>query len=157
MKSVRRDQWVGLLLFCIGAYYAWMTYSIPVQMAKDPGPKIFPYMGSICLIICGLGMFFSKWGSCDSEPFFTKQGWKRFGLCLLVMVAFVVSMYWLGTLITMLWASFVLTQMFSKGYNVKLFNKIIYCIVFCLILYFGFRDGFKISLPTSELVYRLIT
>lgn len=97
---MKKDTILGLVIFVLGLLFLFLTSRIPVKtFTDDPGPRVFPYLGSGILVICGIGIFLFRKKAAegqDSKPFLTKAGWKRAGIMTSLFIIYAVGLRFLG-------------------------------------------------------------
>ena len=147
-----RDRVTGAISLVLGIAVAVGTYLLPKStMPGDIGPKIFPAIAAGLLIICGLGLLLAK-GNNNNLFQYTPQQLKRLGLIILIMIAYVVAMDYLGFIGPNLVICYVLCTLFAKGKkNVPIWQRVVFSLSITLILYFSFTNLLAMKLPSGKL------
>ena len=154
MKKLNRTYVMGIVFIVFAAWVAFQTTLIPEKLvSNEPGPKLFPFISAIGMIVMALlSMIFD--GKKEKEenehgaaPYLDKDGWKRLGLIILECILFCVAMNFIGFWIT----SMIGMMMFIMTLKVDKKINIIFAVVLSAALgslcYFGFTKGFNIPLP----------
>ena len=76
-----KDRIGGIIFAIFGALVTSMASGIrmPANLS-EPGPRLFPCIAGVGMLICGLGMAVTAKSSGDEAPFLEKAGWKRLGI-----------------------------------------------------------------------------
>ncbi len=158
--KLKSDQFVGLLLLIVGVYFAILTSQLPRDITPtNPGPKLFPYIATFGLVVCGAGIFvqstLSKEEGKELVNVFTKSGWIGCVLALLILAAYTTLLHYVGFLISSPIMIFALTTLFAKGKNLKLTFRILFAVVLTVIVYILYTRFFGYKLPSGELFYMM--
>lgn len=147
MKKFSRDKLLAVVLFAIGLAYLVMTLSLKrfVTASRDPGPKIFPLIACIGLMICSVVIFFQK--KEEAEPFLNAKGWGKIIAALAIMTLYVVGLKYLGFLISTPPLLFGLVSLFQKGENIPIFKRLLFSVIASFVIYFVFVKMLKTILP----------
>lgn len=145
-----RDRVTGLISTVLGITVAIMTFQLPpTTMSGDVGPKVFPYIASALLILCGIGLLIN--GNKMSPAYYTKKQFMRLCLIFSVMLGFVAAMQYLGYMIASFVTLLILCTMFSQGKNVAVWKRIVFALAMTAALYVMFVKVFSIPLPSGVL------
>lgn len=150
---LKKDQIIGAGLVVAGIVFAAMTsrFSMPITM-EYPGPKMMPTIAVFGLIVCGIGIFVqSLLSKAEEKVFLGKEGWIRLAIGFVVLIVYVLGLMLVGYLISTPIFLFVAATMFSKEKPVKTLSKIIFSIVFSLMIYLIYVQLFGLSLPSGKL------
>lgn len=147
-----RNRITGLVLAVTGIIVFILTMGIKTWIdLGEPGPKLFPVIGSVGLFICGVGVFFQKEAE-NREPFLTKKGWMNILYLMIAMVLYVIVIYYVGFLIPTPFFLFAMINILAgKAKRPKLVNSITVSLVLSFGLYFIFTNLLKIVLPAGKL------
>lgn len=98
---MKRDHLLGLLLVLIGLAGLLMTAQIPVRtFTDDPGPRLFPTVGFVVLILSGLGIaLVGRGGGEDGGeggPPLNARAWRRLAAMALALIGYALAMWVFG-------------------------------------------------------------
>ena len=148
-----KDKVIGLVSFVLGIAALIGTYFIKVsKMAVsmgDPGPKVFPYVAGVLLVICGLGLFFKK--STDAKVFMTKQQWLRVLALFLAFAGYILLLYLAGFVIATPVLLFVMMTMFAGEKKPSILVRILYAMISTGVIYLLFVVLLKTNVPMGIL------
>ncbi|MGL5438102.1 MAG: tripartite tricarboxylate transporter TctB family protein [Lachnospiraceae bacterium] len=151
--KLKRDQITGAVLVLLGCIVAVMVnqFRIPFS-ASYPGPKALPMIAVIGFIICGAGVFITSTRNKEPEPvFLLKEGWLRSACSLGLLVIYVLGLKYVGYLISTPIISYLFAAYYAKGSNATLKAKVLFSILFTIIIYVIYIYAFGLGLPTGEL------
>jgi hypothetical protein len=113
-----------------------------------PGPKLFPLISVFGFIVCGSGLFIkSLMEKKDEDPFLTKDGWKKIGLCLGVMALYIIALIIAGFILATPVFLFLFITIFAGNNKTKFLYRILYSVIFSLVIYVVYVKGFHLNLP----------
>jgi hypothetical protein len=146
---LKKDKLIGIIIFLSGAVSLALTLQIPAPMcAEDPGPRLFPYLGSGLLLISGMGLILKNWaGQGDATPFFTRDGWKRVMLIGGIIIVYGVALHVIGFLISTPVMVYVLLKMLVAGKKLSAVTGVVYSALVTFITFFLFEKMLNILLP----------
>ena len=157
--KIKNKKDFGLGVFCI--VFAALIIYLSLQLKAtgyegDPGPKMFPIIGSVIMAICGIALIIAP--EKQAKVFLTKEQWKAaFGL-FGMYVAFALMLWLFGFLVAVPIALFIITFMLSKlsvkdaTVKHRLLISLIYGVVGGAVLYLAYVVGLKASMPTGVLI-----
>ncbi len=149
---MKRDQITGCIGLIMGILVAVATYLLPdSSMSSDIGPKFFPAICAVGLIVPGIGLLLKKSDGPVSKLTFGKRESKRLALISLLVIAYVVAMDFIGFIIPTIIVQFVMCNMFAKGVNVSLVSKILFAVVVTILIYLAFENLMSLQLPRGRL------
>jgi hypothetical protein len=117
------------------------------------GPEVFPYIASVGLLLCAVGLFFKKDrkdGRNGGGPFLDKQGWIRVLKLSALLVSFPIVFTYFGFIIAALLLLYVMISLFDLGKEETVFKKGLVSVVVTAILYVLFVYLVKINLPIGK-------
>jgi len=144
---MNRDFKVGLFIIVIALLFMVGTETLkPVQLGTDPGPKVFPRIAYIGLLISGLGIaILSKKESVGQ--FLVNR---RVITITLLVILYTVSLQYLGYFVSTLWFVFSSYWFLSeKKYN-RLVPAILTSLITTVSIYILFNKVFEILLPRGQ-------
>jgi hypothetical protein len=143
-----RDRATGFVLFGLGLTVFLLAGRIPnPHLADDVGPRLFPNIAGIGLMVCGAGVALGK-GAGGRKAFLSREGWKRLlGMGLLVLCC-AVGMVFLGFLITMPVVLFISMKMMGIKAKTPLKPVVVsLCLTACI--YLVFERVLHVMLPAG--------
>lgn len=149
--KVTRSRVTGLLCVIAGLVCAGLSMQLkPLIQLNEPGPKLFPMIGSIGLAICGVGIFFEK--NREEEPFLTKEGWVRVLQLLGLIFLYVIGIKFVGFIIPMpFFLFFMILALANQGKRPKLIVAGLVAVVVTVAIYLIFTYALKVNLPMGLL------
>ena len=145
--KLKKDQWIGMSFFLSGIILLLIISTIQPVMTLDPndsGPKFFPRIATIGLMICGVGLIIKPG---KNKEFMTLSQWLRAGRYFVVLIVYLFLMYFFGFIVSSILGLFVLIRMLAIEKKPNLIVAGIYSIIFTLVLYGVFVLLLKIVLP----------
>lgn len=146
-----KNKITGLSCSVIGMILTIMSMQFQSRIQLDePGPKLFPLIGSVGLFICGVGIFFEK--QKEEQPFLTREGWIRVVSLFGLMVVYVIAIKLLGFILPMPVFLFCMIMVLAqKGKRPKIYLSLAVSVIVSLIIYYVFAQLLKIELPVGIL------
>lgn len=100
------DKPLGVALTALGTAGAVIASQISVRtFNNDPGPKLFPIMACVILVICGFGLIFQR-GTGAAKPIPSEE-WRRGGLMAALLISYALGLWLAGFHIATLVGSFI--------------------------------------------------
>lgn len=150
-KIAAKDFFIGLVFAVVGLAIILLTKQITVPAnLSEPGPRLFPYISGIGILICGIGMAFTK-SSKEQEVTVDKEYFKRLSMIGAVLVLYYIGLYFIGFLISTPFASFAFIKILGCDERVSNITSGIISISATVGLYALFNIVFKIFLPAGML------
>ena len=157
--KIKNKKDFGLGVFCI-LFAALIIYlSLHLKGSGydgDPGPKMFPIIGSVIMAICGIALIIAP--EKEQKAFLTWSQWKAaFGL-FGMYVGLALLLWLLGFMIAVPIVLFIITFMLSKlsvkdaTVKHRLLISLIYGVVGGAVLYLAYIVGLKAQMPTGLLI-----
>ena len=156
----KKDFGLGVFTVLLAIWVAFMTMQLkPSLYEGDPGPRMFPMIGSVLMALCGIALIVKQ-----GEPgkvFLTPTQWKAAGKLFSVYIGFVVLFWLTGFVVTVPVVLFVITFMLSglsaKEASVK--KRLIMSLVFGIVggaaLYLAYVVGLGARMPKG-LIFKLL-
>ena len=148
-NEMTKDRLVGGILIALGILVAVGTKLMKVTMrlsVGDPGPRLFPYLAAIGLVVCGAGIAASQTPDKKMLALEPKQ-WKKFIRLFLVLAAYLAGLKFLGFLITTPVMTVVLIWILKQEKKVHLLAACIYALLLTAVLHVVFVRILSIVLP----------
>ncbi|MCI7740860.1 MAG: tripartite tricarboxylate transporter TctB family protein [Clostridiales bacterium] len=155
---MNKDKSVGLILVAIAIVVAIATINMSTSrlpVSGDPGAKLMPYICSIILGVCGVGIFFQSKGK--GKRFLTKQGWINCLGIFVICLFFVLLLKPAGYLISSAIGMFLLVTwiVYAKDgkENIKPVAFLTFSVITTLLLYLFFTKVLNVVLPKGILYF----
>ena len=157
--KIRNKKDFGLGVFCI--LFAALIIYLSLHLkgsgyAGDPGPKMFPIIGSVIMAICGIALIIAP--EKEQKAFLTWKQWKAaFGL-FGMYVALALLLWLLGFMFAVPIVLFIVTFMLSKlsvkdaSIKHRLLISIIFGVVGGAVLYLAYVVGLRAQMPSGLLI-----
>lgn len=147
-----KNRMAGLTIFILGAIFVYMTSRIPnPSNMLETGPRLFPYISSAGMVICGIGLVFQKSKETDAKPFMRKAEWVRLAKITAVLIVYAAALYALGYIISTPLAFFALMKILSSGKKISVIKLIIVSLFMTALLYILFEKALLVVLPRGIL------
>lgn len=157
MKFLKKDRVLSIILLAISMFFYFNVQKLKsTGYVGDPGPKMFPYLGIVVLIICAV-ILFIKPETKEQKQLLTKEQAVSAAKLLGVYALIFLLMWTVGYIITAPIILFILCYMFSKvsepGITLKknVIRSIIYAIVLSAGLYLLYVVALKTQMPKGIL------
>jgi hypothetical protein len=154
MKGISREKLTGIVLFLLGLFYTVMTLQLRVRgnpARGDPGPKLFPLIASIGLMICAVCILLRKVK--DEKAFVSKKGWLSMLILMGMMALYVACLKYVGFLIGTPLLLFGTSTLFSAGKKVSILHRVVFSLVMSVAVYGMFVKLLNIQLPAGILSF----
>ena len=157
--KIKNKKDFGLGVFCI--LFAALIIYLSLQLKAtgyegDPGPKMFPIIGSVIMAICGIALIIAP--EKDQKVFLTKAQWKAafglFGMYVVLALLLWLLGFMFAVPIVLFIITFMLSKLSVKDASVKhrLLISLIYGVVGGAVLYLAYIVGLKAQMPTGLLI-----
>jgi hypothetical protein len=149
VNDLKKDRIIGMIIFLLGVISLVLTMQIPSsELTQDPGPRLFPSLGSWMLVICGLGLIIQNWsGNGKSAPFFTRDGWKRIMLIGGIIILYAVALHFSGFLLSTPIMVYVLLKMLSGSKKISPVYGVVFSLLVTFTTFYVFEKMLNILLP----------
>lgn len=153
MKKLNRTRIACIFLILFAAWICVQTSQIKEMMvSNEPGPKLFPYISALGIAVCAVLIFFFDGAKeSHSEPYLTRDGWKRLILFMAEVTVYGLGIYYIGFLFATLVMLFVLIMTLKSGKKINLLFAVLLTVGITCLIYYGFKYGFQTNLPTGRL------
>ncbi|MBQ6233193.1 MAG: tripartite tricarboxylate transporter TctB family protein [Clostridia bacterium] len=118
--------------------------------SADPGPKLFPYICSIALLVCGIGKFITSKAGKASKGLSCHE-WKKAGMIIGFSVLYAVLMYLFGYIPSTLIAGAGYVWLMRGKNKIRPVVLVIFTIVITAVIYLVFSLLLGIRMPTGIL------
>ena len=152
MKKLNRIRIACIVLFLFAAWIAWETSQIREMMvSNEPGPKLFPYISAVGIAVCSILIYlFDGAKEKETEPYLTRDGWKRLLLFMAEVIIYGIGIYYAGFLLSTLVMLFIMIMTLKGGKKISILFALLFTIAATCIIYYGFKFGFQTNLPTER-------
>ena len=114
-KFFNKDRKLGVGLIVVAAFFAWQaTFLKASNLPRDPGPKVFPWIGCAILALCGI-LLLIKPGPDGKRMNLNKDEKKRLLIMIAIYVGAVIGTWLLGVLVTLPTMLYIVSYLFSKS------------------------------------------
>ena len=152
----RKDFALGVICILLAAVITYMAMGLRATgYDGDPGPKMFPIIGSVIMAACGVALIVAP--EKEEKKFLTWKQWKAaFGL-FGMYVGLALLLWLLGFMVAVPIVLFIVTFMLSKlsvkdaTVKHRLIISLIYGIVGGAVLYLAYVIGLKAQMPSGLL------
>ena len=160
--KIKNKKDFGLGVFCVllAVWIAYMTMQLkPSLYEGDPGPRMFPMIGSVLLAVCGIAMMI-KQGE-PSKVFLTAAQWKAAGKLFCVYILFVLLFWAFGFVVAVPVILFIVTFMLSAlsakeaGIKKRLLMALVFALIVSAVLYLAYVVGLGAQMPKGA-VFKLL-
>lgn len=153
--KLKRDQISGLILIIFGIAAAIVVsgFSVPFTW-QYPGPKAIPMLAVIGFIVCGAGIFIeSTMSKKEEKAFLAGKGWSKLGGSVALLVLYLVLMNFIGFILSTLICLFLFVSYYARDAEQMpgIRNRVIFTVVFTLVVYVIYVYAFSLSLPDGML------
>lgn len=151
---MNRDKILGLSFALIGLMMLILTQQIHVLAnLTEPGPRLFPRITAIGLIVCGLGVAFvqDKKGEASKDEKLNPAVVKKIGLIGLTLVFYLVCLTYIGFIISTPIAMMCFIYVLRNNKKISLIKSIILAIIVTVLVYLLFIKVFELQLPIGKL------
>ena len=148
--KIGKNRIIALIMIVFGLLVIWQTGQIKATFAvstKDTGPKLFPYFAAGCLVLCSIGKFIAAKEDEKYVWFFDKTGWIRVLTALLMFVAYVLALKYIGFLISTPLMLFGRVKLIAGKKPIRYPVTVIFCIAVTAVIYLVFNVLMHIMLP----------
>ena len=151
---VKKDHITGIVILLFGIVVLCLAMSIPVRpQIPDPGSRLFPMIGSIGMIVCGLGIILTASKEKDA-PFLTVEGRVRLVKVSALLAAYVFFLKYIGFLIASPVMVYMITTLFAYEKKLAFWKKALFSVVVTLLVWLLFEKVLFVMLPSGRLLLR---
>ena len=160
--KIKNKKDFGLGVFCVllAVWIAYLTMQLKPSMYEgDPGPRMFPMIGSVVIALCGIALIIKQ-----GEPgraFLSAAQWKAAGKLFAVYILFVLLFWAFGFVVAVPLILFIVTFMLSglsakdKTIKQRVIMSLIFAIVGGAALYLAYVIGLDAKMPKG-VVFKLL-
>lgn len=151
--KLNKDKIIAAVCVLIGVIYLIGALNLPeTNLAKDPGPKVFPIVGAVIVIASSAAILLKRY---DNEPkaVYTKEQWKKAVIMLGLFIVYLLMLWVLGFLISTPIILLVSSYMFTdEGVKVALWKRVVFALALTFFLYWIFAKVLVMLLPTGMIL-----
>ena len=156
--KINKDQNLAIFYVILGGVLLVLSQNIQSLFSmseNDVGPRFFPSLCAIGIILCGIGKFITSRHN-ESKPFLKdKKDYLRLVFIWLFLVAYVFAVKYLGYIISSLIFVYVLTGMLASPRKLKWWQRLIFTVVMVGFTYLLFHVAIKVQLPQGKWIKAL--
>ncbi|WP_455504395.1 tripartite tricarboxylate transporter TctB family protein [Blautia sp.] len=148
-----KDKTIAAVCVLIGVIYLIGALSLPqTNLAKDPGPKVFPVIGAVIVILSSISIILKRYEK-TPEAVYTKEQWKKAGIMLGLFIVYLLMLWIFGFLISTPVILLVSSYMFTdENVKVALWKRVIFALALTFFLYWIFAKVLVMLLPTGMIM-----
>lgn len=151
--KVGRNRVTGILLAIVGIIVVVLVSQFKMDMALEyPGPKLFPLIAGVGLILLGIGISFEK--DDDKKIQISKTFIIRSVIVVVCTSLYVLALKYFGFLISSPVFVFITAALFSKASpenKSKWWHWLIFAIVITAFVYVVYVFAFSLRLPRGKI------
>ncbi len=151
--KLNKDKIIAAVCVLIGVIYLIGALNLPeTNLAKDPGPKVFPIVGAVIVIVSSAAILLKRY---DNEPkaVYTKEQWRKAVIMIGLFVVYLLMLWVLGFLISTPIILLVSSYMFTdEGVKVALWKRVVFALALTFFLYWIFAKVLVMLLPTGMIL-----
>ena len=156
--KLNKHHYLSLFYIGLGVVLMILTSRIKSLFAvssEDLGPRFFPNLCAIGIILCGIGKFISS-GKVSSKPFLrSKKDYLRLAGIWIILVVYVLALKRVGYIISSYVLMFVLSTLLADDNKPKLWKRLLFAAFMVALTYGLFHFVIKISLPEGTWIKAL--
>lgn len=147
---MKKDHITGIVLIVLGLLVMVFIRQIPTaSVNNDVGPRLFPYISSIGIIICGIGIAIQGKKQ-EVKPYFTLEEWKRFATIFSIVVLYAILLITLGFLISTPFILYLTMRIMGQPKRLY-FRTLSIAVGFTTFVFFIFEKILHVMLPAGKL------
>lgn len=150
-----RDRRVSVLVFIFAIVWLVMAKDIKaifgLDGSADPGPRLFPYIIGILLIVTSIGKFITCNQEDETGFYEDYKGWLKAGAVFVLLFAYCWLFPILGFALTT-FAGGILSVLLLKGdKKVRWFSPVLFAGILTAVMYVLFVQVLNVIMPTGSL------
>lgn len=158
--KLNKDHYLSIFYFVLGVLILFFTSRIRSLFnvdTNDLGPKFFPFLCGIGIILCSVGKFLTAAGKPQKKAFLPhKKDYLRLIGLWVLLVVYVLAVKYVGYIISSLVLMFVMTTLLADTNKLKLWQKVLFAVVMVAMTYCLFSFVIKIPLPQGKWIKALM-
>ena len=159
-KINKKDFTLGIFCILLAAFIAYLCMGMgSTEFEGDPGPAVFPMIGSIIIALCGIALLVHP--TKGAKVFLTRTQWKAAGSLFSVYILMVLMFWLVGFAITVPIVMFIIILMLSalsdKDSTLKkrIIKSLIFAIAAGVVIYLIYAVALDATLPKG-IVWKLL-
>ena len=151
--KLNKDKVLAAICVLVGVIYLVGALNLPqTNLAKDPGPKVFPIIGAVIVILSSLTILFKRYEEAP-KAVYTKEQWKKASVMLGLFVVYLLMLWVLGFLISTPIILFAGSYMFTdQSVKVALWKRVVFALALTFFLYWIFAKVLVMLLPMGMIL-----
>ena len=157
--KLNKDHYLSLFYIGLGAlilYFTSRITSLFTVATNDTGPKFFPTLCGIGIILCGIGKFLTSAKSNPKTFLPNKRDYIRLAGLWALLVVYVLSVKYLGYIFSSLVLMFVMTTLLADTKKLNVWHRILFAILMVALTYVLFSYVIEIPLPQGKWIKTLL-
>lgn len=150
MKPMNKDKVIAAVCMVVGVAFLAASMQLPsTNLVNDPGPKVFPTIGAVIVIISSAAILLKRYETAP-KAYYTKEQWKKAGIMVSLFLLYLVLLWLAGfviaTPVVLLLTSYMFTD---EGVKVAPWKRILFAIVVTVAIYLVFVKVLVMLLPAG--------
>lgn len=150
-----RDRRVSVLVFIFAIIWLVMAKDIKsvfgIAGSADPGPRMFPYMIGVLLIVTSIGKFITCNQEDESSFYEDHKGWLKVFAVLVLLFAYCWLFPILGYTVTTFVAGVLSVFLLKGDKKVHWYGPVLFSGILTAVMYVLFVEILSVVLPTGSL------
>ena len=160
MVENKKDFVLGIASIISAALITYMSMQLRASGYEgDPGPKMFPMVGAVIMLICGIAIIIRPGKVAGS--FLTIKQWTSaltmFGVYIGVALLFFLLGFMVSLPIIAFTLTFLMSRLSMKGVSLKkrVIKSLVYAVIASVCVYLAYVVGLNANLPKG-LIFKLL-
>ncbi len=157
--KLNKDHYLSIFYIGLGILILFFTSRIKslfTVATNDLGPKFFPFLCGIGIILCGIGKFLTSSKSKTKAFLPNKRDYIRLVGLWVLLVVYVLSVKYLGYIFSSLVLMFVMTTLLADTKKLNVWHRILFAVLMVALTYLLFSYVIKIPLPQGKWIKGLL-
>lgn len=157
--KLNKDHYLSIFYIVLGVLILFFTSRIKslfTVATNDLGPKFFPFLCGIGIILCGVGKFLTSAKSKAKTFLPNKRDYVRLAGLWVLLVVYVLAVKYLGYIFSSLVLMFVMTTLLADTKKLKVWHRVLFAVLMVALTYGLFSYVIKIPLPQGKWVKALL-
>lgn len=157
--KLNKDHYLSIFYIGFGVLILFFTSRISslfTVATNDLGPKFFPSLCGIGIILCGIGKFLSSSKSKAKAFLPNKRDYVRLAGLWILLVVYVLAVKYLGYIFSSLVLMFVMTTLLADTQKLNVWHRILFAVLMVAFTYVLFSYVIKIPLPQGKWIKVLL-
>ncbi len=159
MKPLNKDHYLSIFYIALGALILYLTSRITSLFSVDTndlGPKFFPSLCGIGIILCGIGKFLTSAKNTPKKFLHDKKDYIRLAVLWLILLVYVISIKYVGYMLSSFVLMFIMSTLLADEHKPKVWQRLLFSLIMVALTYCLFHFVIKINLPQGQWIKALI-